>query len=156
MYIDHDLSYVKQSTNNTCWAASTAMMMDRPTDMEIVSEMQNSYPDSVWTDGATDMELGQVAKIYGLEQVYPVCQGPEGWFQWLSDNGPMLIAIGGTGYHSIVVAGIRGGDDDLTQTCEPVQVHVLDPWHGDVWVDFEPFTTAYELGSGFTNNVFKR
>jgi hypothetical protein len=47
MPVDHPLTYVAQSTNNTCWAASTAMMMDRDSDMEIVKEMQEAFPESV-------------------------------------------------------------------------------------------------------------
>ena len=68
MPVDHSLSYIPQSTDNTCWAASTAMMMGRSSDMEIVKEMQQQYPDSVWDDGATQLELGQVASFYGMTQ----------------------------------------------------------------------------------------
>ena len=89
MAIDFPLSYIHQSTSNTCWAASTAMMMGRSSDMDIVHEMQQSYPDSVWDNGATELELGQVASVYGLTQIYPVCQGADGWEEWLTSNGPI-------------------------------------------------------------------
>jgi ABC-type bacteriocin/lantibiotic exporter with double-glycine peptidase domain len=155
MNTDYPLDYIHQSTNNTCWAASTAMMMGLASDMDVVKQMQADYPDSVWDNGATQFELGQVAAYYGLTQVYPVCQGPDGWEGWLIDNGPMLIQVPGNKYHSIVVAGIRGGDTG-TQ-CAPVEVHVYDPWNGDLWVEFEDFNTRYEMaGAGWTNNVYKR
>ena len=154
MAIDYSLGYIKQSTSNTCWAASTAMMMGRSTDMEIVREMQQSYPDRVWDDGATQLELGQVARQYGLTQIYPVCQGADGWEQWLTSNGPMLIQVPGNAYHSIVVAGIRGGDTG--EVCEPVQVHVYDPWNGDLWVEFDQFNNNYEMAGDWSNNVYRR
>jgi ABC-type bacteriocin/lantibiotic exporter with double-glycine peptidase domain len=152
---DHTLNYVRQSTNNTCWAASTAMMVGLSDDMEVVRNLQQAYPQHVWDNGATQLELGDVAKHYGLTQVYPVCQGPDGWEQWLSANGPLLIQVPGNAFHSIVVAGIRGGDGD--DRCEPVQVHVYDPWHGERWLDFDQFNQQYELaGAGWENNVYRR
>lgn len=156
MPVDHPLTYVAQSTNNTCWAASTAMMLNRGSDMEIVNEMKEAFPDSVWDDGATELELGQVASQYGLTQVYPVCQGADGWEQWLNENGPMLIQIPGNAYHSIVVVGIRGGEDEERQVSEAVEMHVLDPWSGDRWIDFDTFNNDYELAGDWSNNVYSR
>jgi ABC-type bacteriocin/lantibiotic exporter with double-glycine peptidase domain len=157
MNTDYSLNYIHQTTNNTCWAASTAMMMGIASDMDVVKQMQADYPDSVWDNGATQFELGQVASYYGLSQIYPVCQGPEGWEQWLQANGPMLIQVPGNAYHSIVVAGIRGGEDESTQTSSAVEVHVYDPWNGDLWIPFDDFNTRYELaGAGWENNVYRR
>jgi len=131
------------------------MMMGRSTDMEIVKELQQQYPDSVWDDGATQLELGQVASYYGLSQIYPVCQDAHGWETWLNDNGPLLIQVPGNAYHSIVVAGIRGGDDENSSSA--VEVHVLDPWNGDQWIQFDTFNSNYELaGAGWENNVYRR
>ena len=156
MSVDYPTTYVAQSTPNTCWAASTAMMLGRSTDTEIVKEMQAAYPNSVWDDGATELELGEVAKAYGLEQVTPMCQDSDGWEQWLNEHGPMLVQVPGNAYHSIVVAGIRGGDDPENQSTEPVEVHVLDPWSGDQWLSFDTFNNNYELAGDWTNNVYKR
>ena len=89
---------------------------------------------SDWTNGATQPELAQVAQIYGFTQIYPVCQGPEGWDQWLNDNGPLLVQVPGNAYHSIVVAGINIGAED---SVEPAKVHVMDPWNGDMWLEFD-------------------
>jgi ABC-type bacteriocin/lantibiotic exporter with double-glycine peptidase domain len=155
MPVDHSLNYIQQSTDNTCWAASTAMILGRSTDMEIVKELQQQYPDSVWDDGATQLELGQVASYYGLTQIYPVCQDANGWEQWLNDNGPLLIQVPGNAYHSIVVVGIRGGNQE--DRSEQSEVHVLDPWNGDQWLDFDQFNSNYELaGGGWENNVYRR
>jgi hypothetical protein len=153
--VDNSLSYIPQSTDNTCWAASTAMIMGKSSDMDVVKEMQQQYPDSVWDDGATQLELGQVASYYGMTQIYPVCQGADGWEQWLSENGPMLIQVPGNAYHSIVVSGIRGGEHE--DRSEQVEVHVLDPWNGDQWIPFDTFNSNYELaGGGWENNVYRR
>ena len=154
MAVDYSLNYIRQSTNNTCWAASTAMMVGRSSDMDVVREMQQHYPNSVWNDGATELELGQVARQYGLTQIWPVCQGADGWEQWLASNGPMLIQVPGNSHHSIVVAGIRGGDNG--QVCEPVEVHVYDPWNGEAWIDFDRFNTQYEMAGDWSNNVYRR
>jgi len=155
MNVDNYLNYVPQSTNNTCWAASTAMLMGRSSDSEVVQEMQQAYPDSHWDDGATQPELGQVASYYGMTQIYPVCQGAEGWEQWLNENGPMLILVPGGAYHVIVVSGIRGGEQE--DRSEPVEVHVLDPWSGDSWIPFDTFNSNYELaGAGWENNVYRK
>lgn len=154
MGVDHSLSYVPQSTDDTCWAASTAMMMGRGDDMQIVREMQTQFPDSVWDNGATELELGQVARHYGLNQVYPVCQGADGWESWLDSNGPMLVQVPGNAFHSIVVVGIRGGDTG--DSCEPLEMHVLDPWNGDRWLEFDRFNNDYELAGDWTNNVYSR
>lgn len=155
MAVDYSLSYIQQSTTNTCWAASTAMMVGYSSDMDVVTEMRAAYPDSVWDDGATEIELGQVAAAYNLSQIYTVCQGADGWEQWLNENGPMLIQVPGNSHHSIVVAGIRGGDTE--DRCEPVEVHVYDPWNGDLWIDFDRFNTDYEFAGGnWENNVYRR
>jgi ABC-type bacteriocin/lantibiotic exporter with double-glycine peptidase domain len=155
MSTDNPVGYVPQSTNNTCWAASTAMLLGWNDDMQVVQDMKEKFPDSVWDDGATELELGQVAQAYGFTQIYPVCQGPDGWDQWLNDNGPLLIQVPGNAYHSIVVAGIRGGEQE--NTSEQVEVHVLDPWNGDQWLPFDTFNSNYELaGAGWENNVYRR
>ena len=79
MSTNYNLGYIHQSTDNTCWAASTGMLMGKSNDMEVVADMTAAYPDSNWTNGATQPELSQVAQMYGFSQVYPVCQGPAGW-----------------------------------------------------------------------------
>lgn len=155
MSTNYDLSYVAQSTNNTCWAASTAMLVGKATDTEVVDEMMAAFPGSTWNDGATQPELSQVAQHYGFSQIYPVCQGPLGWEQWLVDNGPMLIQVPGNAYHSIVVTGIDADASDPEG--QLAQVHVLDPWNGDLWLPFAEFEQRYELaGAGWENNVYRR
>ncbi len=154
MSTDNPVGYVAQSTNNTCWAASTAMLLGRSDDMSVVQDMKEQFPDSVWDDGATQLELGQVAQAYGFTQIYPVCQGPDGWDQWLNDNGALLIQVPGNAYHSIVVAGITVSADE---SVEPSYVHVMDPWHGDRWLQFEDFNSQYEMaGTNWGNNVYRR
>lgn len=35
-------------------------------------------------------------------------------------------------------------------------MHVLDPWNGDRWLDFDRFNNDYELAGDWTNNVYSR
>ena len=151
---DFPRSLVMQSTNNTCWAASTAMILGRATDTEIVQEMMAAFPDSTWNDGATQPELSQVAQQFGMSQVYPVCQDAAGWDQWLTDNGPLLIQVPGNAFHSIVVAGVYVSQDE---SVEESQFHVYDPWYGERWLPFSQLNSEYELaGTSWSNNVYRR
>ena len=47
MSTDNPVGYVAQSTNNTCWAASTAMLLGWSDDMQVVQDMKEKFPDSV-------------------------------------------------------------------------------------------------------------
>ena len=161
--VDYTLSQINQSTGNTCWAASTAMLLNYRggsyDDMAIVADMRSRHPDSVWDDGATQLELGQVAATYGFTQIYPACWTPDGWAQELQSNGPMLVQVPGGTHHSIVVAGIEvitDADEEAAQASMDSRVHVYDPWHGERWLSFTEFTNGYELaGTNWGNNVYR-
>jgi hypothetical protein len=162
--VDYALQQQDQSTNNTCWAASTAMLLNYKggagwSDMAVVTDMQARFPDSVWDDGATELELGQVAAQYGFTQIAPACWNPEGWLQELEQNGPMLIQVPGNSHHSIVVAGIEvigTADEEAAQASMDSRVHVHDPWYGERWLQYTQFEQEYELaGSNWANNVYR-
>jgi hypothetical protein len=71
------------------------------------STSKQKYPDANWDDGATPVELGWAAQEFGLTQVYPVCQGADGWEEWLNGYGPLLIQVPGNTHHSVVVGGVE-------------------------------------------------
>jgi predicted double-glycine peptidase len=159
----HNVSLVNQTTNNTCWAASTAMLLNYRggsyDDMQVVREMMEAYPGSTWDDGATQPELAQVATKYGFTQVYPACWDAAGWDQELQSNGPMLIQVPGNAYHSIIVYGIdavTAEQQEEQQQSQDSTVYVQDPWYGTRTLSFTQFTQEYELaGSGWNNNIYK-
>lgn len=151
MSVDLPVAYVQQSTTMNCWAASTAMLVGYRdgqclADTTIVDQMSQYDPSGNYHDGATQPELGHVAQLFQLSQVYPVCQDAHGWEQWLNDHGPLLIQVPGNAYHSIVVTGVKPDEG---------QIHVLDPWNGDGWISFDDLNTRYEMaGAGWENNVY--
>jgi ABC-type bacteriocin/lantibiotic exporter with double-glycine peptidase domain len=157
--LDLSVSRVVQSTDWNCWAASLAVMLGRSTDTEIVDELKRRFPDANWDDGATPVELGWAARQFGLNQVYPVCQGPDGWEQWLSSYGPLLIQVPGNSHHSVVVAGVEYASEEEQVSMES-KLRVIDPWHsggGDNWLSFDDANARYELaGSNWPNNVYAR
>jgi hypothetical protein len=155
--VNLSVSLVTQTTDWNCWAASIAMMLGRGTDTEIVNELKQRYPDANWDDGATPVELGWAAGEFGLNQVYPVCQGADGWEEWLNAYGPLLIQVPGNSHHSVVVGGVEYARDE-EGVCMEEKLRVLDPWHsggGDKWLSFDEANNAYELGgANWPNNVY--
>ena len=157
--VDLSVSLVTQTTDWNCWAASIAMMLGRGTDTQIVDELKAKHPEGNWDDGATPVELGWAAGEFGLRQVYPVCQGPDGWAEWLNGYGALLIQVPGGDYHSVVVGGVEYATEEEQVSMES-KLRVLDPWHsggGDNWLSFDDANARYELaGSTWPNNVYSR
>jgi ABC-type bacteriocin/lantibiotic exporter with double-glycine peptidase domain len=151
--MDLGVYIIMQTSGMNCWAASTAMLVgyrdsQSIPDSAIVDQMQQADPSNNYHDGATQVELANVARVFKLQQVYPVCQDANGWEQWLNDHGPLLIQIPGNAYHSIVISGVNPAD-------APPKIHVLDPWNGDRWIDFDTLNSEYEMaGTAWTNNVY--
>ena len=149
---EYNVGYLPQTTDNTCWAASTAMLVNFVQgtsygDMDIVAAMEAADGEGTYRDGATQPELRHVAEVFRFNQIYPVCQDVNGWAEWLDSYGPLLIQVPGNAYHSIVIAAVR------TDQCP--EFHVLDPWNGELWLDFDDLNSRYELaGAGWENNVY--
>jgi ABC-type bacteriocin/lantibiotic exporter with double-glycine peptidase domain len=145
--VEYSVPYVPQLRNMDCWAASTAMIMGylgyAMVAADVVAAMAQQYPGDNWDDGASEKELGEVAKVYNLQQVYPVCQDANGWEQWLNDHGPLLIQV--PGYHSIVIGGV---DPDANT------MYVLDPWDGNGWTGFDEMNQRFEAAGDWSNNVY--
>ncbi len=159
----HNVGLVNQTTNNTCWAASTAMLLNYRggsyDDMQVVREMMEAFPGSTWDDGATQPELAQVAQKYSFTQVYPTCMDARGWEQELQADGPLLIQVPGNAYHSIVVYDIdtvTQEDQEQRQQSQDSTVYVQDPWYGTRQLPYTQFEQEYELaGSSWNNNIYR-
>lgn len=150
--VEHSITLVLQTDDETCWAASTAMMLGRDDDREIVREVTGEDPDDAENDSVSQVELAQVASHYGFSQVYPVCQDAFGWAEWVAE-GPLLIQIPGGTHHSVVVAGIfASGDENEAQSL----MLIYDPIRGANWLPFDEANAAYELaGEDWVNNVYR-
>jgi ABC-type bacteriocin/lantibiotic exporter with double-glycine peptidase domain len=159
----HSVSLVTQTTQNTCWAASTAMLLNYRggsyDDSQVVREMMEAFPGSTWNDGASEPELSQVAQKYSFTQVYPACWDAPGWDQVLQENGPLLIQVPGNTHHSIVVYGIdvrTNEQNEAERVSQDSMVFVQDPWYGSRELSFTAFTQEYELaGSSWNNNIYR-
>jgi ABC-type bacteriocin/lantibiotic exporter with double-glycine peptidase domain len=153
--VEHTLTYVEQSDDETCWAASTAMMLGRTDDREIVREVTGDDPSDDENDAVSEVELARVANHYGFSQVYPVCQDAFGWADWLA-QGPLLIQVPGQTHHSVVAAGVYASADE---NVEESLLLIYDPWPGNGvrWLSFNDANNDYEMaGENWSNNVYRR
>lgn len=135
----HLIPYIRQPTNTTCWAASTAMMTNSS-----VAAVKAKTPQDMWSDQAglfnsseTDDAItsgNRYARIHGLR-----CHAPMSWslgrlkgaltrgplmFDMLWNAGDYVSGNGSPG-HMVCVVGIRG-DDDPSGKGTTLRLH--DPW----------------------------
>jgi len=134
----HNVAYVQQSNNITCWAACTAMLVNyrdgtHYTDLDIVREAGIDP-----TGGCDDSEWPTVIRKWGLSQIYGSCMTPEGWEQLLS-AAPTMVGL----TNHVVVAGGTNNDMDP----ERFEAYILDPWpsNGEGWWKFDRLEAAFEL-----------
>lgn len=142
LYFDESVSLVTQSTNNTCWAASAAMLLGT-SEEDVVSRVGNAGG-----DGADEPEMNTIAGQLGLNMPGGQCMGPDGWHQMLESRGPIMVGIPG---HYIVIAGISS-DGSIENT----QFHVYDPARGEFWMHFEQVNSAYEIDADAGANLLTR
>jgi hypothetical protein len=124
-------------------------------DMSIIAELQQAFPNDVWDQGSSPIELGQVAYHFQLTQIFPTQFSPEAWDDLLKSFGPLLIGVPADPHHALIVAGINiidGNDASSTRA----RVHVMDPQHTDEWMTFDAFTHTYETDrSDFSQNIYR-
>lgn len=142
LYWDESLSIVMQSTDNTCWAASAAMLLGS-SEQEVVDRVGNAGG-----DGADEPEMNVIASQLGLNMPGGQCMGPEGWHQMLESRGPIMVGIP---RHYIVIAGISS--EGSTET---TQLHVYDPARGEFWMQFDQVNSAYEIDADSGANLLTR
>ena len=135
----HNVPFIPQPTQTTCWAASTAMMT-----RSSVMAVKARTPQEMWSDDAglfnrsdTDDAVtsgNRFARIHGLR-----CFPPRSWtlsaMQQQLRQGPLMFDMlwnardyaGGAGSagHMIVVTGIRGDND---QSGAGTTLRIQDPW----------------------------
>jgi Putative peptidoglycan binding domain/Papain-like cysteine protease AvrRpt2 len=140
--VDHPVTLVMQSTNNTCWAASSAMLLGFGSEDDVVNKVG-----SAGGDGANEPEMQAFTAALGLRIVAPMSMMPEGWGQLLN-GGPVMVGIP---YHYIVVAGIESDG-----TYGGTRLHVYDPAQGERWADYQVIENQYEIDAAAGANLIQR
>jgi len=139
--IMHSVNHLQQSTPNTCWAASAAMLTGT-SEADITSQFH--FGD----DGADEPECQQLASGLSLTIVPEACRAGEGWWQLLQ-AGPVMVGIP---HHFIVVSGIDYNDDT-----QAYYLYVNDPLNGSPdWRLLETVENGYEADWEFSYDMLQR
>jgi ABC-type bacteriocin/lantibiotic exporter with double-glycine peptidase domain len=146
--VDNPPVYVRQTRDETCWAASMAMLVNFRdgssfTDLDICRQV--GLPE----DGATVQQVQQAMDHLGLHLVAPSSLTPEGWVDLLRSHPVGVIVPGGGIWHRIVIAGV-----ETDGTPESTSIHILDPARGDSWTPYAEAERNYEAGAPRSNNIF--
>ena len=146
--VDNAVTYVPQTRDETCWAASMAMLVNfrdgtSYTDLDICQKV--GLPE----DGATVEQVQQAMDQLNLYLVAPSCYTPDGWIDLLQPHPVGVIVPGGGMWHRIVIAGVQtDGTPDSTW------IHILDPASGESWAAYADAEANYEAGAPRSNNIF--
>lgn len=143
LYVDDPVQLVMQSTDNTCWAASSAMLLG-VSEQDVVDRVGDAGG-----DGADEPEMNVIASELGLNMPGGQCMGADGWHQMLSSRGPIMVGIP---RHYIVISGIHSPDGSTEQA----QFHVYDPAQGEFWMEFERVNELYEIDADSGANLLTR
>ncbi|HEU5474583.1 MAG TPA: papain-like cysteine protease family protein [Actinophytocola sp.] len=134
------------SSNETCWAAALAMVLQSRGENFTVDALcqQAGVTVNDWTNLQRAMEIGT---NLGLPKV--TCQDgtAAGLARELQAHGPLWTPLPGNEQHIVVLAGItpNGGDP---------YVHVLDPLNGvDHWLSMADLASGYGIGESFSGEV---
>lgn len=147
--VHHSVTLVAQPTEQSCWAASIAMLTNETPDA-VVEKAGLSLSEGYGWD-----QIEPAARANGLGELAPACGGPEVLAGWLQNNGPLWVVEVGAPYHAVVVAGVEGDG-----TWENSHVTVYNPWppgSGAVQqVPFSQFENDFELGAGARAAILHR
>jgi papain like cysteine protease AvrRpt2 len=147
--VHQSVSLVAQPTEQSCWAASIAMLLDK-TPQDVVQEAGMSLDEGYGWE-----HIEPAAKTLGLAELAPACGTPDVLASWVQDNGPLWVVEVGAPYHAVVVAGVEGdGSVDGTH------VVVYNPWPpGSGAIEnptFADFERDFELGAGSSAAILHR
>ena len=147
--VHQSVSLVAQPTEQSCWAASIAMLLNM-TPQDVVQQAGMSLDEGYGWD-----QIEPAAKTLGLAELAPACGMPDLLASWVQDNGPLWVVEVGAPYHAVVVAGVEGdGSVDGTH------VIVYNPWPPNGGAVENPTFTAFEqdfeLGAGSKAAILHR
>lgn len=144
-----DVPYQPQSSNNSCWAASAAMVVgwrDRMSipDSEIAAKVPalNAYRTGLWP-----RDRQKLADVWNLVAEAAASYTVDAWKDMLQRYGPIYIDMTATpsgGGHARVLVGIESdGNADGSGTT----MYMYDPWpssKGRIKLSFAQFLALYE------------
>jgi hypothetical protein len=145
--VDHNVTYIAQQSEATCWAASIAMIVNYRDGSDFDDHTLCDHV-GLPRDGATVSEIDEALTKVDMFLVAPACFTPDGWLQLL-ENGPKGVIVPGAPWHRIVIAGAT-----TDGTPEGTYLHVLDPAAGEEWQTYEDVEAKFEAGAPRSNNIF--
>jgi hypothetical protein len=145
--IDHGVIYIHQQSEETCWAACLAMIVNYRDGSDFDDHTLCDHV-GLAKDGATVAEVDQALAQLDMHLIPPACFTPDGWLQLLA-NGPKGVIVPGAPWHRIVIAGAK-----TDGTAEGTWLHVLDPDDAEGWQSYEDVESRFEAGSPRSNNIF--
>lgn len=136
-----DVSFVDAPNDDTCWAATLAMVLNRSGNSYDVDSLCEEVGVSN-QDRKTWQEARSIGTGLGMYAVSCDCSSPENLAGVLKHSGPLWTPVPADDYRMIVVTGVWNTDGQI-------DVHVLDPVssHAD-WMEFDEFIQTYGFGSG--------
>jgi hypothetical protein len=147
--VHQSVSLVAQPTEQSCWAASIAMLLST-TPEDVVQQAGMSLDEGYGWD-----KIEPAAKTLGLAELAPACGMPDLMASWVQDNGPLWVVEVGAPYHAVVVAGVEG-DGSIDGT----HVIVYNPWPVNSGAienpTFAAFERDFELGAGSKAAILHR
>jgi N-acetyl-anhydromuramyl-L-alanine amidase AmpD len=146
VYYD-DCYLVPQPTGKSCWAAAATMVYSWTERMSYDPETLTKEYSRInqITEGLPIDQIDDLARHLGLTFVWPQSYSVQGFYELLSNNGPLFVGINPpTGGHAVCVVGMHG---DGTPDGTTVIYH--DPWppnvgHANTQEPFTNFMAEYE------------
>ena len=148
-----DVPYLPQSSNNSCWAASAAMVVgwrDRVSisDSSIAQMVPiiDAYRTGLWPK-----DRRKLVDAWNLVAEPPACYTLEAWAQMLESYGPLYIDMtwsGSSGGHVRVLVGM---ESDGVADGSGTTMFMHDPWPdtpGRIKLKFADFLELYENRTG--------
>jgi hypothetical protein len=147
--VHQSVSLVAQPTEESCWAASIAMLLGT-TPQDVVDQAGMSLDKGYGWD-----KIEPAGKTLGLAELAPACGMPDVLAGRVQDNGPLWVVEVGAPYHAVVVAGVEGDG-----TVDGTHVIVYNPWPPNSGAienpTFTDFEQAFELGAGSRAAILHR
>jgi hypothetical protein len=148
MNVQQSITLVPQPTEQSCWAASMAMLLDMDVDDVVAAAGMTTTDSYGWS------EIQNAVSIHGLTEIGPACGGPDYFAPMLEQSALWIVEVGAP-YHAVVLAGLSGGGE-----WDNTEATIYNPWPpGTGAIEQKPFmdfANEYELGSGAMAQIVSR
>lgn len=161
----HRVNLVSQPTNDTCWAASTAMLLGLPTAIKLPPALAHLAPPGTGLLNDSAMQnpthMQEFCNYYRLTLNYPQSYTADGLYDLIKRKPVMAnilwdtsnyVSGAGSSGHMIVIAGIRGnGEEDGTT------LRIYDPWPPTTGkVSSEIYSKLVKTTPTFTYHLYQK